>query len=44
MSRDKKVADGRVTFVLMNGIGGAFLNREVPPEAVETLLTQALAA
>lgn len=44
MSRDKKVADGRVTFVLMRGIGGAFLNREVPPEAVEALLTQALAA
>jgi 3-dehydroquinate synthase len=44
MSRDKKVADGRVTFVLMNGIGGAFLSREVPPQAVEALLTQALAA
>jgi 3-dehydroquinate synthase len=44
MSRDKKVLDGRVTFVLMHGIGGAFLNREVPTEAVEALLTQALAA
>ena len=44
MSRDKKVQDGRVTFVLMKGIGGAYLNPEVPPEAVRALLTQALAA
>ena len=44
MSRDKKVQDGHVTFVLMNGIGGAFLDPEVPPAAVEALLTQALAA
>jgi 3-dehydroquinate synthase len=44
MSRDKKVQDGRVPFVLMKGIGGAFLDPEVPPQAVEALLTQALAA
>ena len=44
MSRDKKVQDGRVAFVLMKGIGGAFLDPEVPPQSVEALLTQALAA
>nr|WP_027289497.1 3-dehydroquinate synthase [Rhodovibrio salinarum] len=44
MSRDKKVQDGRVTFVLMKGIGGAYLEPDVAPEAVEALLTQALAA
>lgn len=44
MSRDKKVQDGRVAFVLLNGIGGAFLSREVDPRAVETILTDALAA
>jgi 3-dehydroquinate synthase len=44
MSRDKKVQDGHVTFVLMKGIGAAFLNPDVPPAAVEALLTQALAA
>ena len=44
MSRDKKVQDGRVTFVLMGGIGGAFLCREVPPGAVRALLETAVAA
>ena len=44
MSRDKKVQDGRITFVLMQGIGGAFLSRDVDPRAVETILTDALAA
>jgi hypothetical protein len=38
------VQDGHVTFVLMKGIGGAFLDPDVPPAAVEALLTQALAA
>jgi 3-dehydroquinate synthase len=44
MGRDKKVQDGRITFVLLRGIGGAFLNAEVDPQAVETLLTDAIAA
>jgi len=44
MSRDKKVQDGRVTFVLLQGIGGAFLCRNVDPAAVEALLTNAVAA
>jgi 3-dehydroquinate synthase len=44
MGRDKKVQDGRITFVLLNGLGGAFLSRAVEPQAVEALLTDALAA
>jgi 3-dehydroquinate synthase len=44
MSRDKKVQDGRVTFVLLDGLGGAFLRRDVPPEAVRALLVDAIAA
>lgn len=44
MSRDKKVRDGRLTFVLLRGIGRAFVSRDVAPEAVEALLTNALAA
>jgi 3-dehydroquinate synthase len=35
---DKKVKDGKVTFVLARGIGQSFLCREVPPEAVLGLL------
>jgi len=42
MQGDKKVADGRITFVLARGIGQAFLTRDVPPEAVRTALARAL--
>ena len=41
MKRDKKVRDGRMVFVLTRGIGGAFLSRDVPPEAVGALLSEA---
>ena len=44
MRRDKKVQDGRMTFVLTRGIGRAFLSREVPPEALAALLDEAFAA
>jgi len=44
MSRDKKVADGRVTFVLARGIGDAFLTRDVEFADVEALLDSYLAA
>lgn len=44
MSRDKKVRDGRIAFVLLRGIGAAFVSHDVPPEAVEALLTNAVAA
>ena len=43
MSRDKKVRDGRITFVLARGIGRAFLSQDVDPRDVEALLTGALA-
>jgi 3-dehydroquinate synthase len=44
MSRDKKVRDGRITFVLVRGIGQAVLSREVEPAAVAALLNDAIAA
>ncbi|SDG08819.1 3-dehydroquinate synthase [Limimonas halophila] len=44
MAHDKKVRDGRVTFVLMRGIGAAYLSREVPREAVAAVLGNALMA
>ncbi len=44
MAQDKKVVDGRLRFVLARGIGAAFVTDQVPPEAVRTLLSDALAA
>ncbi len=44
MSRDKKVEDGRIGFVLARAIGEAFMERAVPSEAVRALLYQAAAA
>jgi 3-dehydroquinate synthase len=44
MGRDKKVRDGRITFVLARGIGEAFVSRDVDPRDVEALLTSAIAA
>lgn len=38
MSRDKKVANGRVTFILPRGIGRTFTCREVPQEAVREVM------
>ena len=39
MAHDKKVADGRIAFVLMRGIGDSFQRRDVPAELVrETFL------
>ncbi|SDD91835.1 3-dehydroquinate synthase [Rhodospira trueperi] len=43
MAKDKKVDDGRVTFVLAKGIGGAYLNRDVPADAVRETLAASLA-
>jgi 3-dehydroquinate synthase len=43
MAQDKKVRDGRVVFVLARGIGKAFVSRDVEPEAVRSLLADALA-
>ena len=44
MRQDKKVRDGQMTFVLVRGIGEAFLSRDVPPEQVMALLQRELAA
>jgi shikimate kinase / 3-dehydroquinate synthase len=38
MRRDKKTRDGRLTFVLVRGIGRAFTQRDVPAEDVAALL------
>ena len=44
MSRDKKVREGRIAFVLARGIGQAFLSEEVPLDEVAALLDTAIAA
>jgi 3-dehydroquinate synthase len=44
MAQDKKVRDGKITFILARGIGQAFIERGVDPAAVQGLLDQALAA
>jgi len=44
MRQDKKVKDGRLTFVLARGIGRAFLSQDVELAQVEALLARALAA
>lgn len=38
MGKDKKVAGGRLTFILARGIGHAFIARDVLPEAVRAFL------
>ncbi len=43
MAQDKKVSDGRLTFILARGIGQAFITRDVPRDALHRLLTDALA-
>ncbi len=44
MARDKKVSDGRTTFVMARGIGQAFLSDKIDTAEVEALLTDTLAA
>jgi 3-dehydroquinate synthase len=39
MAHDKKVTDGQLTFILLKGLGQAFVTREVPLEAVKSVLT-----
>ncbi|MGB1025171.1 MAG: 3-dehydroquinate synthase [Rhodospirillaceae bacterium] len=43
MAGDKKVEDGKVTFVLLKGIGQAFLTKDVPRDLLEATLVAALA-
>jgi 3-dehydroquinate synthase len=42
MAQDKKVKDGRITFVLARGIGQAFMTSDVETQAVEAMLNDAL--
>lgn len=44
MRLDKKVHDGRMTFILARAIGDAFISRDVPDDAVLDVLQAALAA
>jgi len=44
MRRDKKVRDGKISFVLARGIGDAFIATDVNIEAVRDLLDRAIAA
>lgn len=44
MAQDKKVKDGAITFVMVRGIGKAFLTQDVPLEEVTSVLQAALAA
>jgi 3-dehydroquinate synthase len=39
MAHDKKVTDGQLTFVLLKGLGRAFVTREVPLQALRDVLT-----
>lgn len=38
MGQDKKVKDGKLTFILVRGIGEAYITRDVPPEKVRAFL------
>ena len=43
MASDKKVAEGKVTFIVAHGIGQSFQSRDVPPEAVLAVLRRSVA-
>jgi len=38
MAHDKKVTDGKLTFILVHGLGRAFVTRDVPLDAVKEVL------
>jgi 3-dehydroquinate synthase len=42
MTQDKKVRDGRLTFILARGIGDAFVSRDVERPALEAFLAEEL--
>jgi 3-dehydroquinate synthase len=44
MAGDKKVKDGKITFVLAHGIGKSFLTPEVPQQAVHDMLAEFIGA
>lgn len=39
MAHDKKVTDGKLTFILLRGLGQAFVTRDVPIAAVKSVLS-----
>ncbi|PPC84936.1 MAG: 3-dehydroquinate synthase [Hyphomicrobium sp.] len=43
MGQDKKVRDGKMTFILARDIGQAFITRDVMPETVKAFLTREIA-
>jgi 3-dehydroquinate synthase len=43
IGQDKKVSRGQLTFILVNGIGAAFVARDVPPAEVSEFLREQLA-
>jgi 3-dehydroquinate synthase len=43
MGQDKKVRDGRLSLILVRGIGQAFVSRDVSAETVQTFLSRSLA-
>ncbi len=42
MSRDKKVSNGKLTFVLVKGVGEAYLSSDVPMDLVRDILKDSL--
>ncbi len=44
MAQDKKVINGQLRFILAHRIGAAFVTSDVPPDAVRSVLAEALAA
>jgi 3-dehydroquinate synthase len=44
MGQDKKVRDGRVTFILVRGIGAAFVSRDVEAATVQEFLARRIEA
>ncbi len=38
IAQDKKVSRGQLTFILTRGIGKAFIEKKIDPEAVATFL------
>lgn len=44
MGQDKKVRDGKLTFILARGIGEAFVSRDVTAEQAESFLVREIAA
>jgi 3-dehydroquinate synthetase len=44
MGQDKKVKAGRMTFIMIRGIGEAFITREIEPETVQAFLAGEIGA